>query len=52
MTVVLVKSVRKEQRAKKASAIVLGTHNDRHSMAAFWSPWEHSGACLDGIWAL
>lgn len=46
MTVVLVKSVTKEQRAEKASAIVAGTHNDRHSIASCCSPWVHSGACL------
>lgn len=50
MTVVLVKPVRKEQRAKKASAIVLGTHNDRHSIASC-SSWVHSGTCLGPVLA-
>lgn len=51
MTVVLVKPVRKEQRAQKASAIVLGTHNDRHSIASCYSPWVHRGTCLGPVLA-
>lgn len=51
MTVVLVKPVRKEQRAQKASAIVLGTHNDRHSIASCCSPWVHRGTCLGPVLA-